>query len=190
LDWAVTCLFETNMAARVSTSAVDFAVLAKKIPDVQKNAFNALRGKVEGHLRNVNSLPASMPAIDFAAYSKVNVPGMVDSFKTKYEALQVPYPSDQGTYKALDDQAVAQKAAYEKFCGESEAKISGFKADLAKWEAMKPVEEMNLEEALDAGLIGTTIKGIPHPEVPSFWPHDETWEEYMDRLKNAEDDGH
>ena len=38
---------------------------------------------------------------------------------------------------------------------------------------MKPVEEMNLEEALDAGLIGTTIKGIPHPEVPSFWPHDE-----------------
>lgn len=38
---------------------------------------------------------------------------------------------------------------------------------------MKPVEEMNLEEALDAGLIGTTIKGIPHPDVPSFWPHDE-----------------
>ena len=45
--------------------------------------------------------------------------------------------------------------------------------ELAKWEVMKPVEEMNLEEALDAGLIGTTIKGIPHPDVPSFWPHDE-----------------
>ena len=45
--------------------------------------------------------------------------------------------------------------------------------ELAKWEAMKPVEEMNLEEALDAGLIGTTIKGIPHPDVPSFWPHEE-----------------
>ena len=68
---SVNLSFQTNMAARVSTSAVDFAVLAKKIPDVQKNAFNALRGKVEGHLRNVNSLPASMPAIDFAAYSKV-----------------------------------------------------------------------------------------------------------------------
>ena len=38
---------------------------------------------------------------------------------------------------------------------------------------MQPVEEMNLEEALDAGLIGTTIKGIAHPDVPSFWPHTE-----------------
>ena len=59
------------MAARVSTSVVDFGLLAKKIPDVQKNAFNGLRAKVEGHLRNTNALPASLPAIDFAAYSKV-----------------------------------------------------------------------------------------------------------------------
>ena len=59
------------MAARVSTSVVDFGRLATKIPDVQKNAFNALRSKVEGHLRNTNALPASLPAIDFTAYSKV-----------------------------------------------------------------------------------------------------------------------
>lgn len=61
----------SDMAARVSTSVVDFGLLAKKIPDVQKNAFGALRAKVEGHLRNTNALPASLPAIDFAAYSKV-----------------------------------------------------------------------------------------------------------------------
>ena len=28
-----------------------------------------------------------------------------------------------------------------------------WKADLAKWEAMKPVEEMNREEALEAGYL-------------------------------------
>ena len=61
----------SDMAARVSASVVDFGLLAKKIPDVQKNAFNGLRAKVEGHLRNTNALPASLPAIDFAAYSKV-----------------------------------------------------------------------------------------------------------------------
>merc|ERR1739846_254529 len=83
-----------------------------------------------------------------------------------------------------------QEAAYKQFCADSAKNIADVKVELAKWEAMKPVEEMNLEEALDAGLIGTTIKGIPHPDVPSFWPHDETWEEYMVRLKNAEDDGH
>ena len=62
----------SDMAARVSTSVVDFGLLAKKIPDVQKNAFAALRAKVEGHLRNTNANPATLPAIDFAAYSKVN----------------------------------------------------------------------------------------------------------------------
>ena len=74
---------------------------------------------------------------------------------------------------AVEAQAVAQKAAYEKFCGDSEARIATLSTDLAKWEAMKPVEDMNLEEALDAGLIGTVITGIPHPDKPSFWPHDE-----------------
>ena len=38
---------------------------------------------------------------------------------------------------------------------------------------MKPVEEMNREEALDAGLVGTVITGMVDPKVPSFWPHDE-----------------
>ena len=74
---------------------------------------------------------------------------------------------------AIDAQAKEQEAAYKQFCADSVKNIADIKTELAKWEAMKPVEEMNLEEALDAGLIGTTIKGIPHPEVPSFWPHDE-----------------
>ena len=35
------------MAARVSTSVVDLAALAGKIPSNQMASFNALRGKVE-----------------------------------------------------------------------------------------------------------------------------------------------
>merc|ERR1719347_253955 len=67
-------------------------------------------GRVEGHLRSVNALPAELPAIDFSAYSKVTVPGMVDNFQKKYGALTIPYPSDQGTLKAIDDQAAEHKA--------------------------------------------------------------------------------
>jgi F-type H+-transporting ATPase subunit d len=178
------------MAARVSTSVVDLAALAGKIPSNQMASFNALRGKVEKHLRNVNALPAALPNIDFAAYNKVTVPGMVEGFEKKYKALEIPYPSDQGALQAIDTQAKEQEAAYKQFCADSVKNIAGIKTELAKWEAMKPVEEMNLEEALDAGLVGTTIKGMPNPDVPSFWPHDESWEEYMERLKNAEDDSH
>merc|ERR1711936_714557 len=124
--------------------------VAAKVSPAQKGAFAALKGKVEGHLRAVNAGPAALPPIDFAAYSKVTVPGMVDSF--------------------------------EAFVAEGNAAIAATQVELAKFEAMKPVEEMNAEEALDAGLIGTTIKGMVHPDVPSFWPHTETWDEYVVRL--------
>jgi len=176
------------MAARISASVVDFAVVAVKIPVQQKNSFLALKGKVEGHLRTVNSLPAALPAIDFAAYSKVPVPGMVENFQTKYAALTVPYPSDQGTIMAIDDQAVEQKAAAAAWCSASAARIAGITTELAKWEAMQPVEEMNREEALDAGLIGTTITGIYNPNQITMWPHTETWEAYLERLEGMEDD--
>ena len=55
--------------------------------------------KVEKHMRNVSALPAALPNIDFAAYNKVSVPGMVEGFEKKYKALQIPYPADQGTLK-------------------------------------------------------------------------------------------
>merc|ERR1712228_241165 len=125
-----------------------------------------------------------------AAYSKGTVPGMVDNFQAKYSALDIPYPSDQGTLAAIDAQAAEQKAAAAAFCAASAARIADVKTELAKWEAMQPVEEMNREQALDAGLIGTTITGIVHPDVPSFWPHTETWEAYLERLHAIEEEEH
>jgi F-type H+-transporting ATPase subunit d len=47
-------------------------------------------------MRVVNSLPESLPAIDFDMYkTKVAVPGMVETFEKSYSGLQVPYPADQ-----------------------------------------------------------------------------------------------
>ena len=195
------------MAARVTTSVVDFAALASKIPSNQMGSFNALRGKVEKHLRNVSALPAALPNIDFAAYNKVSrreryqtcssccsVPGdcsrhggrIRGQIQSSADSLPLRSGSTAGwvlvlytslvynTYlPAIDAQAKEQEAAYKQFCADSVKNIADIKTELAKWEAMKPVEEMNLEEALDAGLIGTTIRGIPNPDVPSFWPHDE-----------------
>jgi len=174
------------MAARITASAVDFAAVGAKIPAAQKAAFGALQNKVAAHQRKVNSLPASIPAIDFDAYrSKITVAGMVDNFAAKYAALDIPYPSDQGSLAAIDAQAVEQKAAVAEFTAASNARIEGI-----KWEAMKPVEDMNREEALDAGLVGTVITGMVDPKVPSFWPHNETWEAYKARLDAAEDEEH
>jgi len=177
-------------AARAASAAsAAGATRAARIAPEQKGAFGALKMKVEKHMRAVNALPAEMPKIDFAAYkSSVAVPGMVDNFEKSYAALTIPYPSDQGTIAAIDAQGAEIKVAYTKFCADSNARIAGYTEELAKWEAMKPVEEMNLEEALDAGL----TKFVVDPAAGTAWPHNETWEDYAARVKASkpEDWGH
>eukprot|EP00088_Acartia_fossae_P055057 TRINITY_DN6390_c0_g1_i1.p2 TRINITY_DN6390_c0_g1~~TRINITY_DN6390_c0_g1_i1.p2 ORF type:complete len:178 (+),score=66.74 TRINITY_DN6390_c0_g1_i1:34-567(+) len=170
---------------RVVATALDWAALASKLPAENKAAFGGLKGKVDKYQRMVNSLPETAPAIDFAAYkSKITVPGMVDSFAEKYGALNVPYPSDQGRLAEIDAQAAQEKARYTAYIAESNAKIAGYSAELAKWEAMMPVEEMNLEEALDAGLTQFVID----PAAETAFPHDQTWEEYSEKLAKATPD--
>ena len=113
---------------------------------------------------------------------------------------------------AIDAQNAEMKVSYESFIKEADAAITEKEGELAKWTGMKCVSEMNLEEALDAGLVGTTIKGIPHPDKPTFWPHLEvrcpskpsniyvehklifvllqTWDEYAERLRAAPEEEH
>ena len=55
-------------AKRVTTTAVNWAEFATKIPAANKGAFTALKNKQDGFLRTVNQLPEALPAIDFAAY--------------------------------------------------------------------------------------------------------------------------
>merc|ERR1712088_536160 len=106
-----------TMAARITASAVDFVAVGAKIPAAQKAAFGALQNKVAAHQRKVNSLPASIPAIDFDSYrAKITVAGMVDNFAAKYAAL--------------DTQAAEQKAAVAEFTAASNSRIEDIKADL------------------------------------------------------------
>jgi hypothetical protein len=59
---------------------------------------------------------------------------------------------------------------------------------MAKWEEMMPLEEMNLEEALEV---------VPHLVIdgknPNFWPHDQDmdeWRAYIAKLKKEGGAGH
>jgi len=167
-------------AKRVAMTTVDWAALGQKIQPAQKEAFNMLKMRADGHARRVVSLPDALPKIDFAAYrGKVTVPGMVENFEKQYTGLSIAYPGDQGKLAEIDAQAAQQKAAVEAFVADSNIKIDGIKTELAKWEAMMPIEEMNLEEALDNGLGGILCVD---PDVASFCPHDRTWEEYKETL--------
>merc|ERR1712126_224917 len=159
-------------AKRVSQSAINWAELSKKIPDSQRMAFQALKTKSDVSLRAINSLPEKLPVIDWAAYQSVNS-ALVNDFKTKYEALDVPYPKDT-LAASIEAQGAAAKADYEKFVKESGARAVSFKDEMAKWSAMLPPSEMNREEGMQA---------LPHlvpchqPNSPSFYPFDKPFSE-------------
>merc|ERR1719392_120140 len=103
--------------------------------------------------------------------------------RKKYKALEIPYPKDTVQAELAAEEA-KQKAAYEKFVSESQTRVAGITTELAKWEAMMPIEEMNLEEAMIA---------VPHlvPQhrldgVKNFWPFDrdfEEWKKDLDQVK-------
>jgi F-type H+-transporting ATPase subunit d len=107
---------------------------------------------------------------------------MVDDFQKKYDTLQIPYPKDTLS-SSIESAGVQEKATFEKFCAQSKTRITGITTEMAKWEAMMPVEEMNLEEALDA---------VPHlvvnPNKPSFWPHDEDYDEWRKEFDKETDE--
>merc|ERR1712135_68522 len=96
-----------DMAAkRVTTTAVNWAEFATKIPAANKGAFTALKNKQDGFLRTVNQLPESLPAIDFAAYKGKVAQAMVDDFEKKYKALEIPYPKDTAQAEIATEEAM------------------------------------------------------------------------------------
>lgn len=111
---------------------------------------------------------------------------MVEDFQKKYEALKVPYPKDTLT-ATIESQAVEQKAEYEKFVAQSKTRIQGINEELAKWNAMMPIEEMNCEEAL---TYVPHLNLVVNPDKPSLWPHDQDYDEWRKRIENMEENHH
>merc|ERR1711976_57571 len=82
-----------------------------------------------------------LPAIDFNSYKGRVNQAVLDDFQKKYSGLEVPYPKDT-VASTIASHAAEQKSAYEKFLKESQGRVTGFSTELAKWEAMMPVEEI------------------------------------------------
>merc|ERR1712141_371237 len=201
-EWRPYCLSKAKLimaAQRISASSVNWVEFAKKIPAAQKASFQAFKQKSDGFVRAVNSHPEAAPKIDFDAYrSKIAVPGMVDDFQKKYEALVIPYPKDNAT-AALDAQLAAKKAEYTKFVAESEVKVAEIQSELDKWEKMRPFTEMTVEELARQApqLMGQLGIRDPVQHRNSFlqlkdnkFVYTETYDEWVSRIRirYAEDD--
>ncbi|CAB4067210.1 ATPeF0D [Lepeophtheirus salmonis] len=137
-------------ARRISSTSIDWAEFAKKIPTGQRASFNALKSKQYALVRTINALPAELPQIEFANYrNKIAVAGMVDNFEKQWGALKIPFPADKIT-SSIDAEANQAKSKFESLVAESNARKVSIEAEKKNWENMIPLEEMNREEALEA----------------------------------------
>jgi len=154
-------------AKRISRSAIEWSKIAERVPEGQKLYFNALKTRSDNYLRRVLENPETAPKLDFAAYkSKVGIAGLVDNFQKQYEAVKIPYPTEDLTPK-INEQEKQAMAEVKKFVAESNARIKEYEAKIARWDNVLPYEEMTLEDFKDA----FPEQALDPLVRPTMWPH-------------------
>ncbi|XP_063239199.1 ATP synthase subunit d, mitochondrial [Bacillus rossius redtenbacheri] len=172
-----------SVARRIKASSINWAAIAERVPENQKSQYLAFKAKSDGYLRRMLSQPEEPPKIDWAFYkTSVAVPGMVEDFQKKYDALKIPYPADNLTPQI---EAQKQEAAKEvkEYINASNARIASYEAELAKIRAMLPFEMMTMEDFRDA----YPDQALDPLNRPTFWPHEpEDQPDYEEETPQAE----
>jgi len=152
---------------RFTKSAIDWAKIAERVPDTQKTQFIALKTRSDNYLRRVYSNPETAPKIDFAFYkSKIPLAGLVDSFQKQYEAIKVPYPSENITPKIAEQEQLGNKEVQE-YITASNKRIVEYQAAIAKWDKVLPFEDMTMEDYYYA----FPKQALDPVNRPTYWPH-------------------
>lgn len=168
-------------ARRISQSAVNWAGIAERVHPSQRLQFNTFKGKSDKYLRAVLANPEEAPKIDWAMYKKnVAVAGMVDSFQKSYEALKIPYPADNVSSQ-VDAQAKEVDSEIQKFVSDSNARIEGFKKELAHLNSLLPFSQMTMEDFRDS----YPNEALDPINKPTYWPHTPEEQPGMEPPKEA-----
>jgi hypothetical protein len=86
--------FEMSQAAkRISASSVNWQKLSERLTSQHATELARLKGQNSTFSAQVNTLPADLPKVDFAALKK-QMPAhssLLDQLQKQYEAIQIPY---------------------------------------------------------------------------------------------------
>ncbi|XP_046827385.1 ATP synthase subunit d, mitochondrial-like [Vespa crabro] len=153
--------------SRRAIKAINWAAIAERVPEEQKQVFVAFKTKSDQYLRRMMANPESSPQLNWDYYKKnVTIPGLVEKFKKEYEALTVPYPADKYT-SLIDSEEKQMLIDVEEYRKKSEKEIENINKSISTLKVMMPYAEMTMEEFVEH-----------HPEThsgvvnnPSIWPH-------------------
>ncbi|XP_050447174.1 ATP synthase subunit d, mitochondrial-like [Cataglyphis hispanica] len=152
--------------SRRAIKAINWAALAERIPETERNAFAAFKAKSDQHLRRMAANPETPPKIDWAYYKKnITLSGLVDKFQKEYEAFVVPYPADKYTSQ-LEAQEKELLAQIEQFIKESNERIASASKEVERVKSLLPFSEMTMEDFRNL-YPDQAIQS----DKPTVWPH-------------------
>ncbi|XP_070163085.1 ATP synthase subunit d, mitochondrial [Polyergus mexicanus] len=152
--------------SRRAIKTINWAALAERIPETEKNTFVAFKAKSDQHLRRMTANPAAPPKIDWVYYKKnIALSGLVDKFQKEYESFAVPYPSDKYT-SLIEAQEKEMLAQIEEFIKESNERIVSTSKEVERVKSLLPFSEMTMEDFHDF-YPDQALRS----DKPTVWPH-------------------
>lgn len=169
--------------SRRAIKSINWAAIAERLTEAEKNNFVAFKAKADQHLRRMSANPESLPKIDWAFYKKnIASATLVDTFQKQYESISIPYPEDKYTSQ-IDAAEKQMNIEIEALIKKLHEHTEECKQNIEKLESIMPVSEMTLEEF----AIHYPEDSLS-PQHPTCWPHEEGMEDNDEHAAEHKDE--
>jgi len=137
------------MTGRVIPAAVNWAQLLKQTAPADKKLMAAFKVKSDVIAGNFAKASAFNRSINWEYYEKnISNSALVADFKAKFEATEIPVPSDEGLAAKLEARAVEDEAAVAAYLTKVDGQIDVASATMNNLKALPPFEQMTSQDIL------------------------------------------
>jgi len=137
------------MSGRVIPAAVNWAALLKQTAPADRKLMAAFKLKSDAIAANYNKAASFKREIDWDSYANsIAKEGFVADFKAKFEATEIPVPTDGGLEEELKAKAAADEVAVEEYVKKVDGQIEQASVTLNSIKALPPFEQMTQADVL------------------------------------------
>jgi len=137
------------MTGRVIPAAVNWAQLLKQTAPADKKLMAAFKVKSDVIAANYAKAAAFNRSINWEYFEKsIDNKALVADFKAKFEATEIPVPSDEGKTAELEARAAADEIAVADYIKKVDGQIDNASVTLNNLKALPPFEQMTEADIL------------------------------------------
>jgi hypothetical protein len=137
------------MTGRVIPAAVNWAQLLKQTAPADKKLMAAFKVKSDVIAGNYAKASAVNRNINWDYFENaINNKSLVAEFKAKFEATEIPVPSDEGRAAALEARAAQDEVAVADYIAKVDGQIDDASVTLNNIKALPPFEQMTQQDIM------------------------------------------